>query len=519
MRQHQHIQEVCMNICYCTDSAYVQHCAVSLCSLLKNAREEDNITVYIVSTFLTNEDKGYFYALTHIKKITLHFVVLDESILAGFPVHGYMSAATYLKLVLPYVLPPHVEKVLYLDCDTVVLDSLHEIYTRDLGKCLLGAVPDINFKHVQELFLYHYKKYIREYYNTGVLLMNVQELRSFNLLEKARAFCQTMESPKYWVQDILNYVLPQDSFLLLPCQYNFMAWYCPHQDFYDIQTLGAYQEKLGKPCVIHYTGAEKPWLMSTLKMLDSKYASEYFHYLQYTSFKDFVPDNGFLLHKGCQVALISLTTPGVEQAAMTRLLRVDKDIQLNVFTVNAAGCTKGHEQLHIHALMHRDIGKVIKQVAKVGPEIMIFLFAREHMESGCTQLSLLTAKGRAKVYALDAYANSLTTIKKSSVVVSHWMVLLNAVKKRLSTRRQYTTIKKSGVFDERYYLFTYPDVLALGHGALKHYLLYGAKEGRDPAPWFHTQAYLRANPDVQRSGLNPLYHYVRYGCGEQRRKG
>lgn len=507
-----------MNICYCTDSAYVQHCVVSLCSLLKNARDVDKITVYIVSTFLTEEDKRHFHTLTHIRDVTLHFILLDETLLVGFPVHGHVSAAAYLRLVLPDVLPHDVNKILYIDCDTVVLDSLHELYAYDLSQCLLGAVPDISFKHAQELFLHQYKKYIREYYNSGVLLINVKAFRSFNLLAKAQAACQTMGVPEYWDQDILNYVLPPESFLSLPCRYNFWAWYTPYYVHYDLQCIGILKEKLGKPCIVHYIGVEKPWLATTLEMLSSAYAGEYFHYLQYTPFKEFVPANGFLLYKDSKVALISLTTPGVEEAAISKVLRVCPDIQLDVFTANNTTPVRGQAQVCIHALPHGDADKAIKQAVKVGPEIMIFLFAREHVESACTQLSLLTSKIRAKVYVLDACASQIMVIKSSPAVISRMSVLLNRVKEKFFSRRQYAVIKKSGVFDDRYYLFTYPDVLAAGHDALKHYLLYGAKEGRDPTPWFHTQAYLRANPDVQRSGLNPLYHYVRYGCGEQRRK-
>lgn len=519
MHKRRHVKEIHMNICYCTDSVYVQHCVVSLCSLLKNARELDTITVYIVSTFLTEEDKSHLYALTKIKDFTLHFILLEEAVLAEFPEHGYVSSAAYIRLALPHVLPLCVDKVLYIDCDTVVLDSLHELYVHELGQRLLGAVPDISFKHVQELYLYKYKKYIREYYNSGVLLMNVQALRAFNLLTKAREACKIMGVPQYWDQDILNYVLPSDSFLSLPPRYNFMAWYCPHHAFYDFQMLGASQEKFGNPCIVHYIGQEKPWLAAKLEMLCSAYAFEYYHYLRYTPFKDFLPANGFLLTKTSKVALLSLTTPGVEEAAVSRLLRLRKDLQLDVYTVNVDRQSKGRDQVHFHTLRRGDVGEAIKQAAGSAIDIMIVLFAREQVESGCAQLSLLTAKTRAKVYVLDVYANNLTVIKSSPRVVSRMSVLLNTVMERFSARRQYTAIKKSGIFDERYYLFTYPDVLAAGHDALKHYLLYGAREGRDPAPWFHTQAYLRANPDVQRSGLNPLYHYVRYGCGEQRRKG
>lgn len=78
------------------------------------------------------------------------------------------------------------------------------------------------------------------------------------------------------------------------------------------------------------------------------------------------------------------------------------------------------------------------------------------------------------------------------------------------------TIQQSELFDHAWYLRRYPDVRKKGMDPLKHYLRYGATEGRDPGPGFSTRDYLRRYPDVATSGVNPLLHYVRYGIGEGR---
>jgi hypothetical protein len=78
------------------------------------------------------------------------------------------------------------------------------------------------------------------------------------------------------------------------------------------------------------------------------------------------------------------------------------------------------------------------------------------------------------------------------------------------------TIQQSELFDHAWYLRRYPDVCKKGMDPLKHYLRYGATEGRDPGPGFSTRDYLRRYPDVATSGINPLLHYVRYGIGEGR---
>ena len=85
-----------------------------------------------------------------------------------------------------------------------------------------------------------------------------------------------------------------------------------------------------------------------------------------------------------------------------------------------------------------------------------------------------------------------------------------------TSARQAYDIRRSGLFDTGWYLERYSDVAEAGIDPVVHYVRFGAKEGRDPAPWFSTSAYLQANPDVAASGVNPFYHYIRHGVAEGR---
>ena len=91
----------------------------------------------------------------------------------------------------------------------------------------------------------------------------------------------------------------------------------------------------------------------------------------------------------------------------------------------------------------------------------------------------------------------------------------------LGITKQLDTIAGSRFFDRAWYLGQYPDVSKDGMDPARHYLLYGASEGRDPGPHFDTKWYLETYPDVAKEGKNPLLHYERYGKSEGRepRKG
>lgn len=82
--------------------------------------------------------------------------------------------------------------------------------------------------------------------------------------------------------------------------------------------------------------------------------------------------------------------------------------------------------------------------------------------------------------------------------------------------REKDLVRRSGLFDEEWYLTQNPDVLAGGYDPVEHYLEHGAREGRNPGPGFDTRYYLKTNPDVAAAGLNPLVHYILDGVMEGR---
>jgi len=105
--------------------------------------------------------------------------------------------------------------------------------------------------------------------------------------------------------------------------------------------------------------------------------------------------------------------------------------------------------------------------------------------------------------------------------------ILRAVRyvRRKVSQRLYTlifvhqdsaVIERSGLFDREWYLKQYPDVAETKMDPIKHYLRYGAAEGRDPNAEFSTWGYLDTYPDVSAHGANPFIHYVQYGQAEGR---
>ena len=76
-------------------------------------------------------------------------------------------------------------------------------------------------------------------------------------------------------------------------------------------------------------------------------------------------------------------------------------------------------------------------------------------------------------------------------------------------------IRASGLFDDRFYLQSRPDVAAKEINPLRHYFYHGAKEGAWPCPLFDPQYYAGQSPDL--GDANPLAHYIRVGATDGRK--
>lgn len=72
-------------------------------------------------------------------------------------------------------------------------------------------------------------------------------------------------------------------------------------------------------------------------------------------------------------------------------------------------------------------------------------------------------------------------------------------------------IRKSGLFDEQWYLANNPDVAHSQMDPALHYLLYGGFEARDPSTLFDSDWYLNTYLDVKKTHVNPLMHYLKQG--------
>lgn len=229
--------------------------ATCILSILECAKNESYHFICLLTEALPDDLQGMMVRLGK-DRCRFSFINLAGKLQDIYVDEKYTIAASY-RLLLPDLLPEY-DKVLYIDCDMIFRNNLAELYRSfDLQDNYLAGVfeatLDFQHKHMQYIGCEPGK-----YINSGLLLMNLAQLRKDNMVEKflEAAKAEGLEFPD---QDVLNqhckgkiiglppYWNSIRSFLL-PQYKTFFLKYYTDQDWRDVQRNGN----------VHYTGA-KPW--------------------------------------------------------------------------------------------------------------------------------------------------------------------------------------------------------------------------------------------------------------------
>ena len=227
---------------------------------MMNSLQDNNlgdIDVYIVSNDITNKDLKVFKKRKNVK---FYLIEYQDEILDSAPTSKRYPSVIYYRLVAAKYLPDSLDRILYLDPDIIILKDLKDLYNMDFeDKYYIGA------SNVKELL-----RKINEsknnapknspYLNTGVLLINLKELRKLNQSE-----------------EIYNYILKRKLLLTLPDQDILQGLYGDKVKEIDNlkynlsdRTITFYNLSHGLSkidlkwvddnCyIIHYFGRNKPW--------------------------------------------------------------------------------------------------------------------------------------------------------------------------------------------------------------------------------------------------------------------
>ncbi|MBQ4133017.1 MAG: glycosyltransferase family 8 protein [Desulfovibrionaceae bacterium] len=268
------------NILITVDSRYLPHVQIMLSSIFIN-NPGCSYNFYLIHADIPASCLSPLQILCERNNSRLLPVKVPEHIFNDAPTGRYYSKAMYYRLLAHEFLPEHLEKILYLDPDILVINPLEQLYNLDMGDNLFAAaehtwVPALS-KYINMLRLGNYES--GGYFNSGVMLLNLarqrREMDRAEIFDYVRRHWRELILPD---QDVLNAlyghrILPLDDSL-----YNYDA------RLYQMYYLASGGEKdlgwvMENTAIIHFCGKTKPWLKNT----KGKFAALYKHYMRLSS--------------------------------------------------------------------------------------------------------------------------------------------------------------------------------------------------------------------------------------------
>lgn len=261
---------------FAVDNRYIPFLGVALKSLIDNTSKENKYAIKILYTSVTEENKKRIKKYEQ-ENVTIEFVDLNKQlneIKEKLYTRNYFSNTTYYRLFIPELYPQY-DKAVYIDSDTICLADIADLYNVDMEDNLIAGVSDGAVQSI-EIFQDYVEKVVgvsdyNNYFNAGVIVMNLKELRKYKFKEK---FIYLLEKVRYEVaqdQDYLNR-LCKGRVKIIDYAWNRMP------------IMG---NRDGEINIIHYNLGSKPWYFD-----DILYQEYFWKYAEKTEFYNEIKEIG-----------------------------------------------------------------------------------------------------------------------------------------------------------------------------------------------------------------------------------
>lgn len=249
------------------DDNYIEPAIVLMTSILLN-KSNEKIHFHILDGGLSNENKKLIFDFSNCK-VTFHLVNTN------FFDYQHNTSTYQLCKLFPLIITNlvHVDKLIYLDSDTIVRTSLKELWDIEIEGNYIAAVEDVNSTTKTKIF------------NSGMMVINCKKWVEHEITKRSLKYLKENENSKSsCTQNVLNKFF-EGKVKFLDLKWNLQ--YSPINIWPNFEDRSEYQSAIENPNIIHYLGDFKPWLKG-FGCLNPK-QKEYFKYHKLTcySLKDY----------------------------------------------------------------------------------------------------------------------------------------------------------------------------------------------------------------------------------------
>lgn len=260
-----------ISIAYAPDDKYVNQTVVSMKSALEHNEQVEFIIMY---SKLSAESMQKLGAVGG----SLRLIKMDESQFADLTLSKWVTVQAWFRIKLPD-LCKDLDKVLYLDCDTLIRGNLDELFSLDLTGKYLAGVKDVwgVSKYVKRLGM---KSGV--YVNSGMLLFNCDYCRKEHFFDKVVDFAKNnAKIIEFCDQDSINKVVDEHKLVISP-KYNLMdTWWRGGYYEFEGKEEAEYLQSKENPVIAHLTG-----LKPAFKGCGNKFKDEWWEVAKKTKIYD-----------------------------------------------------------------------------------------------------------------------------------------------------------------------------------------------------------------------------------------
>lgn len=280
--------------CYATSDFYARETGISMIGFFENNPDYSPDEFFILDYGILPKNKENLnrIAAQYLKKITyLPAKEILENIQQKLNLKDFRgSLATYSRAFIDKIMPNYVERLLYIDSDTVVVDSISELNSLDMKEaCLAGCISEIFSTAIKNGQLKLYSQNSR-YYGCGIVLFDLYKWREHDCFSKIAKMLETKKKYPCADQTLINNSLPENYFCKLPRKYNYTTHLYSIPVERKMLNNGGWnsqneiEEAIQKPAIIHYPGLNegRPWFVNCT----SKRTEEYFRYKRISPWKN-----------------------------------------------------------------------------------------------------------------------------------------------------------------------------------------------------------------------------------------
>ncbi len=262
------------------DDAYAPYAAICVLSLLEHAKEGQSYDIVILHEGLSHASQSLLANLANNKVfISIRFFSVQplfESFTESLPLSSYISKAAYYRFFISHIFSAY-SRVLYLDCDMVLDGDISPLYYTDFEGASIVAVQDymITFRYTFEGKVQKHLDNVlklknpKRYFNSGMLLFNLEALQEIDILQEGMKLLETLPKLRWHDQDLLNCVFHDKTKLVSP-KWNYLvetdpfglnegSLFAEFESLDESELLNQERKVQQRPVIIHYGGRKKPW--------------------------------------------------------------------------------------------------------------------------------------------------------------------------------------------------------------------------------------------------------------------